>query len=116
MTWAPSEMFGGSYMSPVSQAVQVNDPSSIHTCTRWIDYHGDRWADITAGAGHWVRLMKPDAHWDIILASCQKIKLKSPCWSRQNQMNRTESVFNAAGGEVKKQESPSKRTGRVPAR
>lgn len=66
-----------SYLSPVSQDVQIYDPSSIHTTTRRIDHHGNRRADITAGAGLWVCLMKPDAHWDIIFTSCQKINTSS---------------------------------------
>lgn len=65
----------GSYMSPVLQAVQADVPRGVHTGTGRVDHHGNGGADVTARSGHRVRLMKPDAHWDIILASCKDITL-----------------------------------------
>lgn len=65
----------GSYMIPVLQAVQADVPRGVHTGTGRVDHHGNGGADVTARSGHRVRLMKPDAHWDIILTSCKHITL-----------------------------------------
>lgn len=68
----------GSYTGPGSEAVQMNEPRSIHAGTGWVDLHGDGRADVAEGAGHGVCLMKPDAHWDIIGTSCQNIRASEP--------------------------------------
>lgn len=54
---------------PVAERVQTDVASGVHAGTGRVDHHGDRWTDVTARPGRRVGLMKPDAHWDIILAS-----------------------------------------------
>lgn len=62
-------MLSGSHLGPVFQSVQTDVTRGIHTGTGWVDHHGDRGTDVTARSGYRVGLMKPDAHWDIILIS-----------------------------------------------
>ena len=64
-------MLSGSYVRPVAERVQTDVASGVHAGTGRVDHHGDRWTDVTARPGRRVGLMKPDAHWDIILASCK---------------------------------------------
>lgn len=69
-------------MGPVFQSVQTDVAGGVHIGTGWVDHHGDGRTDVTARTGHWVGLMKPDAHWDIILTSCRQ---HMTAQSQQNQ-------------------------------
>lgn len=49
----------------------MNVAGGVHARGR-VDHHGDEGTDETARSGQRVGLMKPDAHWDIILTSCRQ--------------------------------------------
>jgi len=70
MSPACLSMLNASYLSPVSDSVQIDVSKGVHARTRWVYHHGDRWTNVTARTGRRVGLMKPNAHWDIILTSC----------------------------------------------
>lgn len=63
-------MFSRPYLGPVFQCVQTDVPRGIHVGAGRVDHHGNGGTDITARSGHRVRLVKPDAYWDIVLTSC----------------------------------------------